>query len=72
MIEKQIIVTCGATVGDILQRMVNSTGKRPRFEKIWPNDSRGDYGDYAVWLDDEVADMIVAKYRCAGHRRQCP
>jgi hypothetical protein len=55
-----IIITCGATLADILRRYPSNP---PIFEKLRPHDPRGNYGEYVVWLSEHHAATIVRQYR---------
>lgn len=58
----ELLCTCGATVGDILEEYRAWTGERMRFEKLWPGDLRGEYGEYLIWLTPGQAQMVVRRY----------
>ena len=58
----ELIVTCGATVSDMMDEYRAWTGKRLPFEEIWPGDPRGRYGEYLIWLTPGQAQMVVRRY----------
>ena len=58
----ELIVTCGATVDDIAQEYRSWTGERLLFEKLWTRDSRGEYGEYLIWLTAAQAQVVANRY----------
>lgn len=58
----ELIVSCGATLGDILQEYRAWTGERMPFEKLWPRDPRGEYGEYLIWLTPGQAQVVANRY----------
>ena len=66
MMDTEIIITCGATLADIIDRHFCT---RPHFTKLWPGDARGEYGHYLLWADERTAETILRQYpevaRCA-------
>ena len=58
----ELIVTSGALVGDLLQRYHGDGGARLRFEKIMPGYSRGIYGEYLIWLEEQTASTVMRRY----------
>ena len=49
-------------MGDIAQDYRSWTGERLLFEKLWPRDSRGEYGEYLIWLTLGQAQVVLARY----------
>ena len=64
----EIVVTCGATVGFIIQSFHGTTGYRPLFEKLLPGDARGSYGSYLLWLDPADAETVLHRHPTVTRR----
>ena len=57
-----LIVMCGASISKIMDEHRAWTGKRLLFEKLWPGDPRGEYGEYLIWLTPQQAQVVAQSY----------